>query len=196
MSENVEILTSNKQLNLDEIHNPAVESDEIESNITPEISSSKTSLILILESYQYSRFKDRIIHSNPEIFNNLHVLSEEQLQERIDSAKLLIQAKNNAVIVQAASAGITKSYEGFTKILGFNTTGLAEALTKNEDTLDIVEELRLKYFTTMYTETEVRLAGMLLSTTFLIDTMNNNNKHIINHLNSTVTNSSELENLI
>ncbi len=50
-----------------------------------------------------------------------------------------------------------KTYEVFTQLIGFNTKGIADTMSNNENILETLEEIRLKYFHIQYVELEYRL---------------------------------------
>ncbi len=77
-----------------------------------------------------------------------------------------------------------KTYEAFTQLIGFNTKGIADTMSNNEDILETIEEIRLKYFHIQYVEPEYRLLFSIGLSTLTLHNMNNLNQSI----NSKITN--------
>jgi hypothetical protein len=201
-----EVIVSNKNINLNEVQNENVDTDDesgIDESKSNVITQKKTELICTLEAYHCSIFGERILQKYPTIFNALHELTEEELNERLNSVKILIQQGNYAKITQQVWKPITYSYEGLTKLLGFNTTGIAKILSEQQDTLEILEEIRLKYFSTKVIEPEYRLITSLIYTTLAVHSMNNATLtkttveiQISNHLDQQISNKEVLEKLL
>lgn len=188
-NEQYEILTSHKQLNLEEIQNNNIiesnedeENEEVNSDST--ITKKKTELIAFLNAYQYSIFGNKILLVYPKIFENLGSYNENELEERLNSIKLLIQQKNNVKFTKQVFVPIMKTYEAFTQLIGFNTKGIADTMSNNEDILETLEEIRLKYFHIQYVEPEYRLLFSIGLSTLTLHNMNNLNQSI----NSKITN--------
>ena len=197
-----EIITSNRIINLDEVqHKNTKAVDEEESSPKEDnITQNKTKLILELEPYQYSRFTGLILEKYPNIFTNLNAFDENELEGRLKSVKMLIQCKNNGKMLQTVWKPITMSYEGLTKLIGLNTTGISNILSEREDILDLVEECRLKYCSISCIEPEKRLLLAVIQATYTINVLNNTNqtifKELSGHLDKPVKNKENLEKLI
>ncbi len=115
MSENqtnndIKVITPNNSINLEKVQNhnnseflPSLsitnqqqhnESNNVDnSEDIYNINAEKTKLIFMIENYSARRYKDRILAKYPEIFDDLLLLDEKQLQNRLNTLKNFIKFK-------------------------------------------------------------------------------------------------------
>lgn len=194
-SSNIEIISPSKSINLDEVQNKIIENNNETENIY-KTTENKAILIRKIENYETSRFRDRILAKYPDIFSNLISLNEEQLTERFRTLELYRKTRNNNKSINFLWSGICVGYENITKLCGYQTEGLAGILSYDEECLDTVEDLRLKYFANTNIEPEYRLIFSLLTTTKLLHDANKRNIKNQDQLKESINNSDELKKLL
>src|SRR5687768_1800158 len=109
---------------------------EINTTSNNEITVSKTQLILCIRAHQYSRFTPYLLECNPNIFDNLNQLSEQELQERLDTIKLMQSLRQSQKIVSGIRPHVFLAYENLTQMIGLQTQGLTNQLFQDDNFLD------------------------------------------------------------
>jgi len=136
------------------------------------ITPKRMEIIDIINDYKFSRFKDRLLSIDETIFDNLIYLNDVELEERKQAIETLVFKYNNSKACLSTCNGVLGLTDKVLCMVGFHVEGASNIIMQNENVLDLLEEMRLKYGPGLYMSPEKRLAWEILSTYITIDRYN------------------------
>lgn len=130
---------------------------------TPELTPERLELLEKLTVYRYSRFYKRIIDQFPEIFDNLREIPTEEIEERITAIEDLRKNQTASRQTQLLFRNFIQMAEKGLTTIGWEVDGVGSLILEDEDILDDVEDVRIKYGTKFTIAPEYRLGFNVLS---------------------------------
>ena len=144
-----------------------------------ELNEERKRLINNLSSYRYSRFYQRIIDVYPNIFNDIEKKSNDELKQDIELIKTYIRQRRSSEHFKNQFNNILIGVDTVcTNILSLEVDGAREILMNDEDVLDTLEEVRLKYDIDCQLEPEVVLATTICATYLRVNAKNQMEKRL------------------
>src|SRR5579875_629755 len=144
-----------------------------------ELNEERKRLINNLSSYRYSRFYQRIVDVYPNIFNDIEKKSNDELKQDIELIKTYIRQRRSSEHFKNQFNNILIGVDTVcTNILSLEVDGAREILMNDEDILDTLEEVRLKYDIDCQLEPEVVLATTICATYLRVNAKNQMEKKL------------------
>jgi len=144
-----------------------------------ELNEERKRLINNLSSYRYSRFYQRIVDVYPNIFNDIEKKSNDELKQDIELIKTYIRQRRSSEHFKNQFNNILIGVDTVcTNILSLEVDGAREILMNDEDVLDTLEEVRLKYDIDCQLEPEVVLATTICATYLRVNAKNQMEKKL------------------
>lgn len=129
-------------------------------------------------SYQYSRFHSKIIEAYPHIFDDLTKRSTHDLTEDLELIKAYIKQRRNGEQFRSQFQNLLTACDTLAKFIGLETEGASAILLHDEEVLDTLEEIRLKYEVDATPEPEFILATTIFATYLKVNAKNKLDKKL------------------
>ncbi len=146
--------------------------ESLDSTTSAEQQADREKLIDSLTDYQFSRFGERILEHFPDIVNDIHSCSKQELELRLLTCQKFIQKRGRTKQGELIFRGVLGVCDYSCTLLGMHVAGARESLTCDPDVLDTVEEVQLKYKAKIQVEPEYRLGFAILNAYFMADCIN------------------------
>ena len=163
------------QNNINELFNQEPQ-QPIEPNY--QLTEERKRLINNLSSYRYSRFYQRIVDVYPNIFNDIEKKPNDELNQDIELIKTYIRQRRSSEHFKNQFNNILIGVDTVAKFLNLEVDGAREILMNDEDVLDTIEEVRLKYDIDCQLEPEVVLATTIAATYLRVNAKNQMEKKL------------------
>jgi hypothetical protein len=128
--------------------------------------------------FRYSRFYQRIIEVYPQIFDDLSKRPDEELVKDLELIKSFIQHRRASDQVFQVFKNSLIAVDVIAEMLNLEVKGASDQLIKDEDVLDTLEEVRLKYELNMSLEPEYRLSLSVASVYLKVNSLNQQKKKL------------------
>jgi len=122
------------------------------------ISPERLDLLDRLDDYRYSRFAKRINGEYPGIFDDLRNAQDEDLRQRLEVMETFVAKRGLSKQAEMLFRGGLSVADSCFQLIGWDVEGASELIANDEDMLDIVEEMRIKWRTKNKIQPEYRLA--------------------------------------
>jgi hypothetical protein len=146
----------------------------IEFELTPE----RKKLLNSLSAYRYSRFYNRIVEIFPNIFEDLSKRPDSELVKDLELIKSYIKQRRSCDQFQKQFQNVLIACDSVAQFIGWEVEGASDILIRDEEVLDQLEEVRLKFEIDVGPEPEVLLATSVLAVYLKVNAKNQLEKRL------------------
>jgi hypothetical protein len=143
-----------------------------------QLTDERKKLLNSFSLYRYSRFYQRIVEVYPQIFDDLSKRPDEELIKDLELIKSFIQHRRASDQVLQVFKNSLIAIDVIAEMLKMEVKGASDQLIKDDDVLDTLEEVRLKYELNMSLEPEHRLGISVISVYLKVNSLNQQKKKL------------------
>ena len=137
-----------------------------------DIKDDRRKLISNILSYRYSRFYTRIIEAYPHIFDDLIKKTKDELVETYEMIKAYVKSRRSSEQYLNQFKNLLTACDTLCSNFGFEVQGASNIILQDDEVLDTLEEVRLKYESQSSFEPETLLFMTVISVYLKVNAKN------------------------